>query len=452
MKKACSSVSLLIIALCFSVSLVYAQTTRPLSLEDCIKRALEFSPEVAEAKYEVDVYRAKKLQADSHAYPQIEMIAMFGPSPRAKEEQLIPVIDTNVGLTINGVFGGIDISVIQPLYSFGRLSHYQRSAESGIKASQAGVDKQKAEVIRRVKELYNGILLAQDLRNLLLEVRDDISRSISKAEKQLADEAPWADELNVYKLKTLQAEIIRNLNEAERSFEVAKSALKAYIGMDKKEELTIADTKLEPETRLPESLEFYFNQATALRPEYAQVAEAVKAKQSLLEAERTSYYPQVFLGLLATLHGATNRDRIKNPYIVDFFNQTKGALFLGIKWGLDFGITKGRIQEAEAEYRKMLEKERFVRSAVPVQIKKAYAELQESFKSIAETQKAVDNSKKWLVIAMANFDMGLTEAKEIAEAAKAYVLSKANHLMTIYNQRQAYAALQYAVGLDIKQK
>ncbi len=442
----------LIFVLFFVVFPLSAAEPKRFTLEDCINKALEFSPEVGEARQEVEVYKAKRAQVDGHAYPQIEVMALVGPSPRAKEEQIIPTIQNDVGLTINGLFGGLDISLIQPLYSFGRFGHYQSAADSGIKAASAGVKKKKADIILRVKEIYYGILLAQDLRDLLFELKEDIGRSIAKAEKQIADDAPWADELNIYKLRTLQAEIMRNLNEAERSLAVAKSMLKAYMGLDHKTDITLAEERLQTEARLPELLDAYYSKATALRPEFTQVKEGLKAKQSLLEAERASYYPQVFLGLLVTLHGATNRDKIKNPYITDFFNQTKGAAFLGMKWGLDFGITKGRIREAEAEYRKLAEKERFIHGAIPAQIDKAYYELQESFRNIAETEKAVENSKKWLVIALANFDMGIGEAKDIAEAAKAYALSKANQLMAVYSQRKAIAELMYAVGLDVQDK
>ncbi len=431
---------------------LFAAEPKRLTLEDCINKALEFSPEIGEAKEEVEFYRAKKAQVDGHAYPQIEVMALLGPSPRAREEHVVPTIKTDVGLNINGLFGGLDISLIQPLYSFGRFGHYQSAADSGIKAALAGVKKKKADIILRVKELYYGILLAQDLRNLLLELKEDIGRSITKAEKQLADEAPWADELNIYKLRTLQAEIMRNLNEAERSLAVARSMLKSHLGLDPKADITLAEDRLQTEARLPELLEVYYSKATTLRPEYTQLNEGLKAKQSLIEAERASYYPQVFLGLLATIHGATNRDKIKNPYISDFFNQTKGAAFLGLKWGLDFGITKGRIREAEAEYRRLSEKERFVHGAIPVQINKAYYELQESFRNIAETEKAVENSKKWLVIAMANFDLGISEARDIAEAVKAYALSKANQLMAVYSQKKALAELMYAVGLDVQDR
>ncbi|HIJ59563.1 MAG TPA: TolC family protein [Nitrospirae bacterium] len=421
-----------------------------LTLDDCIKKAIKFSPEIGESVYEIDIYKAKKMQADAHAYPQLKMTALFGPSPRARENQIIPNVNNNVGLTLNGIFGGFDLSIIQPIYSFGMLGYYQEAAKSGIKASTAGVEKKKAEIILRIKELYNGILLANELRNLLLELRDEIKRSIITSEKRTQDDAPFGDEMNIYKLNTLNAEIVRYLNEVEKNLEVAKSLLKANLGIDRKEEIILAEKKLTIDAQIPELINNYINKANEIRPEYIQVQEGLKAKQFLLEAEKTSLYPQIFLGLLGTFHRASNRDRIKNPYIIDFFNETKGAVFLGLQWSYDFGIKKGRIKEAEAEYRQMVEKHRFIKGAVPTQIEKAYYELQEAYRNISETQTAVINSKKWLVLAMANFDMGIGEAKEIADAAKSYAQSKANYLISIYNQRQSLASLMYAVGLDVQ--
>ncbi|MCX8026570.1 MAG: TolC family protein [Thermodesulfovibrionales bacterium] len=448
-----------IFMLCFFTVLVLANTSiaseqklHVLTLQDCIKKALEISPEVKESQYDVDVYKSKKMQADSHANPQIEIYAVAGPSPRAKQDQIIPLIKDDVGLTINGVFAGIDIKLIQPLYSFGKLEHYQSAAQSGINAATSGVQAKKADIILRIKEIYNTILLAKDLKNLLSELNDDIARSIKKAEKQIEDDAPWADELNIYKLKTVQAEIIRNYNEADKTLNIAKALLKAHLAIDTKDDIDIAEQKLSVDARLPDLLDSYLKLSLSTRPEYKQVDEGVKAKYHLLQAEKTSLYPQIFLGLLATFHRASNRDDIKNPYITDFFNETKGAAFLGMKWAIDFGITKGKIKEAEAEYNKMVEKKRFVEGAVPTQIQKAYYEIQEAYRNISETEKAVENSKKWLVIAIANFDMGIGDAKEIAEAAKSYALSKANNLFSIYKQRQAFASLMHAVGLDVQGK
>jgi hypothetical protein len=55
-----------------------------LTLQQCIEKAIEISPEIGEVRYDEDIYKSKKLQADSSAYPRIELIAVTGPSPRAQ--------------------------------------------------------------------------------------------------------------------------------------------------------------------------------------------------------------------------------------------------------------------------------------------------------------------------------------------------------------------------------
>ncbi len=59
--------------------------------------------------------------------------------------------------------------------------------------------------------------------------------------------------------------------------------------------------------------------------------------------------------------------------------------------------------------------------------------------------------KKWLVASVANFDLGVGESKEIADAAIAYAKIKADYLSSLYNQRLAFANLLYATGADLNE-
>lgn len=82
---------------------------------------------------------------------------------------------------------------------------------------------------------------------------------------------------------------------------------------------------------------------------------------------------------------------------------------------------------------------------------KAYLDLEEANKNIPETENAYKNAKKWLVAAVANFDLGVGEAREIADAAIAYAQIRADYLRSLYNQRLAFANLSYATGIDLKE-
>lgn len=438
---------------CWLLATAYAQDTGKivLNLDQCIKKAVEVSPEIGESRYEEEVYKSKKLQADSAVYPQIEVLAITGPSPEAKREYISPSINTSVATTVNGIFGSADATLIQPVYTFGKISSYREAASSGIKVAKAGVDKKTSDIVLRTKELYYSLLLAKDMRNLVLEVKDEIVESIKKAEKQIEIGSPWADEANLFKLRAFLGEVERNLNETEKGIAIAKDALITSTGLPKGIDFEIADATLTPEERIPHELAVYLKKAVELRPEFIQLKEGLNARNALVGVEKSNYYPQLFLGVKASVAGATNRDKVDNPYIYDNFNHSYGAAFMGLKWSIDFGITEGRVKEARAEYHKLIEKKKFADEAIPFQVRKAYLDMEEAKKNIVELERAYKNARKWLVTAILNFDMGVGEAKEIGEAAAIYAQTKANYLRSVFNHRISYANLLYATGMDLRE-
>lgn len=449
-----SGVLWLLAVFCFTqsfASAAYGQDAQQtgkivLNLEQCIKKAVEISPEIGETVYEKDVYQSKKMQADAAAYPQIELLAITAPSPAAKKEHLFSTDKKST--TFNGVFGSADVTLIQPIYTFGKISGYKEAASSGVKVAKAGIEKKTADIVLRTKELYYSLLLARDMKNLALEIKDELVRSVKKADEQIKKGSPWADEVNLFKLNAFLGEVEKNLNEINKGIALAKDALITSMGLPKDAEFDIAETSITPEDRMPEALGFYLKNAVELRPEFIQLKEGLIARNALVDVEKSNYYPHLFVGLKGSVSGASNRDTIYNPYINDFFNHSYGAAFLGLKWGFDFGITKGRVKESEAEYNKIAEKKRFADEAIPFQIRKAYLDFEEAKKNEVETEKAYRNARKWLVSAAANFDLGIVEAKEVADSAVAYAQMKADYLRSIYNQRLSYANILYATGMD----
>ncbi|MDH7499359.1 MAG: TolC family protein, partial [candidate division NC10 bacterium] len=98
-----------------------------LNLDQAIQKALEFSPEIRETRYDVEVFQSKKQQADAALWPQIELLGIAGPSNRARGDQIYSP-DQQTDLRIDGIFGRADISLIQPLYTFGKISSLREAA------------------------------------------------------------------------------------------------------------------------------------------------------------------------------------------------------------------------------------------------------------------------------------------------------------------------------------
>jgi len=110
-----------------------------LNLDQATQRALHFSPEIRETQYDGEVYQSKKHQVDAAFWPQIELLGVGGPSNRARGNQ-VHSPDRQTDLNIDGVFGRADISLVQPLYSFGKISSLGKAAQHGIKYSEAKVN------------------------------------------------------------------------------------------------------------------------------------------------------------------------------------------------------------------------------------------------------------------------------------------------------------------------
>ena len=276
-------------------------------------------------------------------------------------------------------------------------------------------------------------------------------KAIKRTEEDLKKDIPSADELTLYKLKTYLGEVKRNLNEIDKNEAIIIEALKFITGFSGTTNFEILTQPLKYE-EANIKLDELIAQALVLRPEMAQINEGLKARQSLIDVEKSSLYPQIFFMVKGILAGATNRDRIHNPYIYDPLNDTMLAAVLGMKLNIDFGITKGKIREAQIEYQKILEKKKLAEQGIPIQIKKAYFEFQEASKSARDMDEAYKNAKKWLVTADANLDMGVGETKDLADAVLAYATTRINHLKSLYNQKMALANLLQASGLDKEER
>jgi outer membrane protein TolC len=420
-----------------------------LSLDDCIKLAVQKSAEVGEAEYDVDIYRAKKDQADAGRYPQVDVIAYGSLSPRARLVNGDTVeSSTNINKeTYDGVFGRATVQLIQPLYTFGKISGYRDAASHGILAYEAGAKLKATDVALQVKQAYYGLLLAREIKLFLRDIKDQLDKATAKVQRQLDAGAPNVDQVDLFKLQTYQSDLMRYMAQAEEGEQKALFGLQVLIGREdggvdiKDEYLIPADVNLG-------DFNSYVQDAMKDRLEFTQLSEGLKARESLIKVELADYYPQVFMLAFGSVAGATNRDHLNNPYIFDEFNHTAFGAVVGFKWSIDLGMNAGQVREARAQYLKLKMKEDYARTGVPYQVKEAYLQLERSQKEMKALMDAYKSAKQWVITSLANFDLGVGEARDIADSVSTYARIRADYFRSVYNQRLAIANLQHATGMD----
>jgi len=422
-----------------------------MTLPELIGMAIAKSPEIGEIQSEIGVARMDLEQVKAAYFPQLESTALVGPVRDAQEPEVINgrITDPSPSLSASsiGIFGKLDMTMTQPLYTFGKLSHRKEAADRGVRAKKFQLEEKNAQIALRVKKLYYALVLARAGMEAANEAEGFFEEAGRKIHRLLEISSPNAKESDIYLIDAYQADTIRSKAEAEKGAKVAYFALKSMIGLPPGVGFDPADKTLSMKKEGITGVENYIQEAKDKRPEFKQLAEALAAQKSRVEAAASDRYPSLFVALQASLAGAPGRDTFRNPYIRDDFNHTDAGVVAGLKWNFDFGIGKAKIDKMKAEYDKLLYTRASAEMNIPIQVSNIYEENLEWQQAANSYQRAAVASRKWILTSMADFGMGVGTAEEMLKAIEKYGYNQGKYLEALFHYSLSLAELEYAVGM-----
>ncbi|MDE0205347.1 MAG: TolC family protein [Candidatus Tectomicrobia bacterium] len=430
-----------------------ARTTEPpsprvLSLDEAVALAVRNSPEIKAEQFAVLIRQSQRAQADAARFAQMDVTIVGGPSPRARGDQMASP-DSKNSVVVDGAFGLATFNIVQPLYAFGKINNLRAAAEHGMAVEEARVHQKATEVAMLVHEAYYGYLLAASLEKLALEIGAQLGGTLNKVQRQLDAQVPGVDNVDLFKLQTFQGQLEKQLNDILQGKALALAGLRTLTGLAPSLPIELADARLRPLERQAPVLEEAISDAHRLRPEFVQAREGVKAFERLLEAAEADYYPLVFVGLFGNLAEATNRSRLSNPFLYDPLMDDILTPLVGMQWHFDLGVTAAKVDEVAAELGQVQQQSALAEQGIPFQVRQAYLELEQHQANITATRKGFRSGRQWLVAAMANFDLGVGEGKDVAEAAVAYAQLHAAYFQAVYNFNLGLARLDHRAGRDV---
>jgi outer membrane protein TolC len=425
-----------------------------LNLQQLTIMALKYSPQVKAKQQDIDLAKAQKDQAHAYRFPQLDMVAVGGLVPNARA----PFMDNTGHLLypdpanrIHGVnvFGHLDFTVIQPIYTFGKIAYPERAAERNIKIQEAGVDAEKGTVMLQVSQAYYGLILANQGKGAVQDARTYLSDARTRINRLLAVHSTSVKETDVYRLAMYEGGVEKFAAQADQGAKVAYQALKALIGYGPDQDFRVPiDLPTPAPARQP--LNYYIEESLELRPEYTQLKEGLVARELLVKAAKADQFPNIFAAVFGQVAQAAGRAPVagvrENPAIPDWFNAVGGLPVLGVQYHFDFGITRAKIRQAQAELAKLKEEQKTALMGIPVQVGKAYGQVQENYKASVGLEKAYVNARRWLITAFSNFDMGLGTMDDIFRAFERYGAFRGDYLKSLYDYNFATAELSKATG------
>ena len=448
------------------LSLPTAAMAKPYKLDEILDLARKGNPGLAAGEQATAGIEAQLLEARRNYYPTGELNSLLAQAPSVhcqdKDGNLssdhncvqTEAIGANSSgflhaITPAGIFTRTELKLVQPLYTFGKLTAGVAAAESGVKASQSRQFGLVADLDLNVRKAYWGAKLATEILATLNEASGYLDTAQKKIEEELAEGTGDASVTDRLRLRTMRADIDGRILEAQRGADLARSGLRALIGPDAPVDFDVDPDALEALQVPDRPLQQYEDEARASRPEVKALDHMVAAKRALAELETRRQYPDIVLIGTAAYAYASSVDTPQNAYLNDPFHALGAGIAAGFHMPLDLGVKNAHAAKLHAEAKEAEQRRREALNGIAFEVEKAHTELTEAGKRTTVMQKGEKAGRQWIAAVAQNIAVGVAEAKDFSDALLAFFQARVRYLQSMYDYNIAAAALTRATGVDV---
>lgn len=321
------------------------------------------------------------------------------------------------------------------LFDYHHTRDLVNQAQAQETYARAALTAAQADLVLKVKRGFYALAQAQ---NLITVAETNLRNrwghlTMSAARLQSGFGLPY----DVVRAETAYAEAVDGLTVARNTALQARVTLAQLLGLDPRTPLALAD---EGETPVAgEPLDKLVDEATQRRPELAQGQAALLAARHSVAAARTVNSPVVTGNVGVAARG--------DEFLPGNTMVTAGV---GVQWNAsDGGLTKGRVQETQANVDAAAAQLEVVKLQVVADVSQAYLDLKTAQQRVITTQAGVLNATEALRLAEGRYRAGLGEFIDILDAQAALDAANNRQVNARTGVLQAQAALERATGRNL---
>ncbi|MGC9457456.1 MAG: TolC family protein [Halothiobacillaceae bacterium] len=428
----------------------------PLTLEEAVDLALAADPRIEEQQANVEAARALIDEVLGNRDPMVELNVFTGLALRKSDGFFANGSDRCVAgedcvlrddaYDIDGLTPtfGVELSIIKPLLTFGKLENYEIAARRNMAVEEGRVRLARGQAWLTVQRAWYGYLTASDTLALL----EDIRRRVADAEARTragVDEGTMKM-ADLYALQTALALVDRFVAQAEAVQQIAMDGLKTITGIPRSQPVELAERHIRPVEEIDQDLEELIVQALENRPEMDMAEQGMGAMRAYVAARRAESRPDVYAGLVALGQYTPGRDRMDNPYLFDPLNFGAVTPVLGMRWNFQPGVDRARVSQAEAELQGVVAKARQAQVGIPFEVAEAYHRIQALSREIKHLDDGATSARRWMVAGFMDYQAGIMDAGSLADALRTYATTRAEYFSAINDYNMQVATLRHAVG------
>lgn len=334
---------------------------------------------------------------------------------------------------------GSGVTLSQLITDFGRTHNLVANASLQAQASRADYQATRYDVIVGVDQAYYDVLLAQQLVNVAhqtVATRQTVVDQISELTK---NKLKSQVDLSFAQVNLADANLM--LLRAQDRLASAYAALAQSMGTQQDVHYQLAEQPMPPNP--PPDARPLIAQAFQNRPELESLRLQTQAAQKFAYAERDLKRPTVNLtgvgGVLPYINPGNANTNIPNTYEALAVN-VQVPIFNGF-------LFRARHQAAEYALEATKQRDRDLEDRIAKDVRTNYEHVKTTFEAIATTQQLLTQANLALNLAQGRYDLGLASIVELTQAQLGQTSARVQTLNAKYEYQEAYAVLQYSLGL-----
>lgn len=405
---------ILMILMLLIPTLSFAETSI-LTLDQAIAIAMGKNRDIEKAREYAEYVQGKYVEERAAALPQL---SLNGGAVLSKDES-----QGVSGIAAQRLFGRtVDVTLSQPIYTWGKLNAAIRAAEVGLKTADQQLRLYRQAAHRDVTVAYYNILLAKKLQYLAEENRLQKQRHLDEAKRKF-DSGVATD----YDVLAAEVAFENSMPEIIRTGNVvlmAREQLRFLLAFGTKD-LDVAGNLDESKVdlKLPENYDQAFGIAKKQRPEITDLRLRKDIYDELINIAKSENKPRLDLKGSAGWHWAT------------IYNSGSALDADGAAWNVGVYLTypffdglrtDGKVSQARVELRSKKIEEKKLLDSIALEVRQANFSLLEASKIFTATRGTVKQAERLVQMAEKGYEFGVKIRLEVDDAQLNLVQARSN--------------------------
>lgn len=428
---------ILAVLIAWSPGPIFAAETEVLSLtlEECRRIALEKNKDIQKAKEYRQSVMGRYIEERSAVLPQFVANAYINHTRDESQKDIFRGI-----FPVEQEVRTAEVSLSQPLYTFGRIGAAVRAAKIGLETAKDQLQIYQQAALRDTSAAFQDVLLAKELHDLAKQNLEQKARHLEEARRKFA--AGVATEYDVLAgevaLENARPEVIRN----ENLIRTSREKLRFILGIEDKEVDVIGrlTATLEPTPAYEDA----FKVAQNNRPELSDLKKRIQINEEVVKIYNAGNLPRIDLkaawGWRQLSFGTLN------------FNNNAGE---GQEWNagvfLSFPFfdglkTQGKVIQAKSDVVNLKIDEAKFRDSIALQVRDAINACREAGEIVQALSGTVRQAQRLLFMAEKGFEYGVKTRLEVDDAELNFTQAKGNLARAHRDYLVARVTLEWVTG------